>query len=95
MNLGWLDDTPVANTTANERGVILHEFGHVLGLVHEHQSPVRGGKIHLRPEGKFYLLTCSLKLAFSSFPQRLSIITRSLRDGQGKTSLIKFSTFMR
>ena len=94
LNLGWLDDTPVARTTANERGVILHEFGHILGLMHEHQSPLRGGKIHLRPEGK----SCRhalLKLAFSFYLKRLSIIIRSLRDGQGKTSLIKSSTFMR
>ena len=28
MNLGWLD-----------AGTIMHEFGHVLGLIHEHQNP--------------------------------------------------------
>jgi hypothetical protein len=93
MNLGWLEDTPVANTTADERGVILHEFGHVLGLMHEHQSPLRGGVIHLEPEGKSHPRAL-LKLAFSFFPKRLSIITGSLKDGQGKTLLIKFSTFM-
>lgn len=31
MNFGWLDS-----------GTILHELGHALGLVHEHQSPVAG-----------------------------------------------------
>ena len=31
LNLGW-----------QERGVILHEFGHMIGLAHEHQSP-KGG----------------------------------------------------
>lgn len=31
MNLGWLD-----------RGVILHEFGHMIGLGHEHQNPDGG-----------------------------------------------------
>jgi hypothetical protein len=31
MNLGW-----------QEPGVILHEFGHALGLIHEHQSPAGG-----------------------------------------------------
>lgn len=31
MNFGWLD-----------KGTVLHEFGHMLGLAHEHQNP-RGG----------------------------------------------------
>jgi len=31
MNLGWVD-----------RGVILHEFGHMIGLGHEHQNPDGG-----------------------------------------------------
>lgn len=36
MNYGWLrDDTP----EEEYRRVTLHEFGHALGLVHEHQSP--------------------------------------------------------
>lgn len=37
MNFGWL--TP---TTPNEEysRVVIHEFGHVLGCIHEHQSPV-------------------------------------------------------
>ncbi len=30
MNFGWLDET-----------VVLHEFGHALGLIHEHQSPAQ------------------------------------------------------
>ena len=37
MNFGWL--TP--NTSDDECSrVVLHEFGHALGLLHEHQSPV-------------------------------------------------------
>jgi serralysin len=41
MNFGWL--TPGV-TDEEARRVILHEFGHALGLVHEHQNPV--GQIH-------------------------------------------------
>jgi serralysin len=39
MNFGWLnDDTPDDEV----RRVVLHEFGHALGLTHEHQSPTAG-----------------------------------------------------
>ena len=39
MNYGWLD----ANSTDDEiRRVVLHEFGHALGLIHEHQNPTGG-----------------------------------------------------
>jgi hypothetical protein len=40
MNYGWL--TPGSTDQEVER-VVLHEFGHALGLIHEHQNP--GGKI--------------------------------------------------
>src|ERR1700730_10948132 len=36
MNFGWL--TP-ASTDEELRRVVLHEFGHALGLIHEHQNP--------------------------------------------------------
>ncbi|MFD1611156.1 M12 family metallopeptidase [Sphingomonas tabacisoli] len=39
MNFGWL--TPTV-TPAEARRVILHEFGHAVGLIHEHQNP-KGG----------------------------------------------------
>ncbi|CAK5268975.1 unnamed protein product [Mycena citricolor] len=45
LNLGWVSDS--AQTTQEERGLILHEFGHVLGLMHEHQSPAHGGAVTL------------------------------------------------
>jgi hypothetical protein len=39
MNYGWLD----ASTPDEEvQRVVLHEFGHALGLIHEHQSPAGG-----------------------------------------------------
>ncbi|KAF7325505.1 ZnMc domain-containing protein [Mycena kentingensis (nom. inval.)] len=55
MNLGWVESIGSVDATtglatgitANEQGTILHEFGHVLGLKHEHQSPARGGKLTL------------------------------------------------
>ncbi|KAG6844314.1 hypothetical protein H0H87_007843 [Tephrocybe sp. NHM501043] len=47
MNLGWIEDSPTISD--NDRGTILHEWGHALGLMHEHQSPARGGKITLNP----------------------------------------------
>lgn len=36
MNFGWFDEK---TTEVEFRRAILHEFGHALGLVHEHQSP--------------------------------------------------------
>ena len=39
MNYGWL--TP-ASDEAELRRVVLHEFGHAIGLIHEHQNP-KGG----------------------------------------------------
>ena len=50
MNLGWIGSSSTT-ITADEKGVILHEFGHTLGLMHEHQSPVRGGTITLKDSG--------------------------------------------
>jgi hypothetical protein len=39
MNFGWLSE----NTPESEYSkVILHEFGHALGCIHEHQSPTNG-----------------------------------------------------
>jgi hypothetical protein len=40
MNYGWL--TP-ASSDDELRRVVLHEFGHALGLIHEHQNPKGGG----------------------------------------------------
>jgi hypothetical protein len=48
MNLGWLDDTK--EPTKNDKGLVLHEFGHAIGLLHEHQSPARDEVITLKVE---------------------------------------------
>lgn len=48
MNFGWL--TP--DSTDDEiRRVVLHEFGHALGLIHEHQNP--SGGIHWNKEAVY------------------------------------------
>jgi serralysin len=39
MNYGWL--TPDSDDDELQR-VVLHEFGHALGLIHEHQNPQGG-----------------------------------------------------
>lgn len=39
MNFGWLDDE---STDEDVRSVVLHEFGHAIGMIHEHQNP-KGG----------------------------------------------------
>jgi serralysin len=39
MNFGWLDEN---SSDDDVRSVVLHEFGHALGLIHEHQNPKDG-----------------------------------------------------
>lgn len=43
MNLGWISADGADN--AGDRGVILHEFGHMLGMAHEHQNPNINGLV--------------------------------------------------
>jgi hypothetical protein len=38
----------VTPQSPENRATILHEIGHALGMMHEHQSPDRGGHIHLK-----------------------------------------------
>ena len=52
MNLGWVSGNSY-DITDEENGVILHEFGHTLGMVHVHQPTLRSEKITLREEGSF------------------------------------------
>ena len=39
MNFGWLD---ASSSPDDYSSVVLHEFGHALGAIHEHQSPAAG-----------------------------------------------------
>jgi hypothetical protein len=51
---GTADDD---NFPPTEKGNILHEFGHVLGLTHEHLSPDMKHKCRLRKAGTLRRLT--------------------------------------
>jgi hypothetical protein len=42
MNFGWL--TPETDQREYQR-VVRHEFGHALGMIHEHQNPAAAGQI--------------------------------------------------
>ncbi len=42
MNYGWLKPT---TGDREYRRVVLHEFGHALGMIHEHQNPAAAGRI--------------------------------------------------
>ena len=44
MNFGWVTGGQSAYDMQEDRAVILHEFGHALGLGHEHQNPEGGIK---------------------------------------------------
>jgi hypothetical protein len=52
MKFGWL--TPASSDQAVKQ-VVLHEFGHALGLIHEHQSPA--GSINWNKENVYRDLT--------------------------------------
>ena len=54
MNLGNVSKDE--RMSDEEKGAILHEFGHALGFLHEHQSLRRDERITLRPEGVFSIL---------------------------------------
>lgn len=51
MSLGWLDDDTQFDSPAlkNTGTVVLHEFGHMLGMIHEHQNPKTNGIVWNKP----------------------------------------------
>ncbi|KAG5649820.1 hypothetical protein H0H81_001882 [Sphagnurus paluster] len=51
MNLGWIANSAIV--APKDRGTILHEWGHAIGLLHEHQSPARGGNLTLKEDAVY------------------------------------------
>lgn len=51
MNLGWLDDMTDfdAEPYRGTGQVVLHEFGHAMGMIHEHQNPVNNPIVWNKP----------------------------------------------
>ncbi|RXW12187.1 hypothetical protein EST38_g13665 [Candolleomyces aberdarensis] len=49
MNFAFLFSEPT-EAKPGERMTILHEFGHAIGYLHEHQSPRRGDKLKVKEE---------------------------------------------
>lgn len=54
MNFGWL--TPNSSSDEYSR-VVLHEFGHALGCIHEHQHPTNGIPWNASKVYQYYLQT--------------------------------------
>ncbi|KAF5309131.1 hypothetical protein D9619_012805 [Psilocybe cf. subviscida] len=48
MNLGGVEK--ISKMQENDVGTILHEFGHVLGLKHEHQNPLRNNVFRMNEQ---------------------------------------------
>jgi hypothetical protein len=64
---GTLGHLPIGNRITLERGAtcgsVLHEFGHVLGLMHEHQRPDRDAYLRLEPFLQDDIDHCGLRLS--------------------------------
>jgi len=65
MNLAGVEPNG-AEASNYERHVILHEFGHSLGFLHEHQSPAREGVININA-GKHCNINSSTCRASSNY----------------------------
>jgi hypothetical protein len=51
MNFGWVRDD---SDPVEDRAVILHEFGHALGCIHEHQAPTFDRKWNTAAVNKYF-----------------------------------------
>lgn len=53
MNFGWLNDWKEEEKILR---VVLHEFGHALGCIHEHQNPTAGIRWNVEAVFAYYQL---------------------------------------
>ena len=90
MGLGCVKETLPMNDS--EKRFILHELGHMLGMIHEHQSPATNGVLTFKRQGRYgkndpiYMLTSHQLLCSTS---RMCIIS------QKKTSSMMCFIFTR
>lgn len=85
MNFGWMPANPSSDKDA---GVVLHEFGHMLGMAHEHQSP--RNKVTWIPEK----IIADLSLPPNSWSEsqiRRNVLSR-LQDGDNVVTTDSFDT---
>ncbi|KAF7299383.1 ZnMc domain-containing protein [Mycena indigotica] len=69
MNLGSVADT--TTITVSDRGAILHQFGHCLGLLHEHHNPTAGGGVTLKEEAVYAYYTAAQGWNKETIKQRI------------------------
>jgi len=83
LNLGNIDI--YVPPLDNDFGTILHEFGHALGLLHEHQSPLRGSDVDRMMRNRS-----------SEYAQRFGsakLVENQMLEAVGERSIMNISTF--
>jgi hypothetical protein len=86
MNFGWLT---TASTDADVSSVVLHEFGHALGAIHEHQSP--SGAIEWNEQ---VVLQACARMRWDEAQCRFNILDRYSPQGMKYTRLDPSSIMM-